>query len=423
MRSRVLARLSVTARRLWPALVLVTVLAAIAVDFWHRPQPIGIDFHTYLAAARVGIVQGWSHIYDQGLVATEQVSLAPMQPTQPFLSPPPVAWAVAALAALPLESAYVIWAILTMGAVVAAVAWSAGTGSSGRVLATAFVVGTVWILQADYLGQVVLVVAAAVLVAWRLLREGHDVTAGLVLVLVGLKPNTVFLVPLCLLASARFRAFVTWLLASAAVAAIAVVTTGIPALVAYAGQLQHPPLGTNALTLEAALGLGLPVAFAARLAIVGLVLGASWRLRAVPGLVIVLGLIGSLLTTPYIHLADLCLLAAAGWIAWQERAHLTWRLPLAASWIVASPIVDISGLAPRQNRWPLLEIAWLIALLVAGWRAGRRSVARTNAAQFEGLPEVPSSRDSGSSFMSPAKTIGVRSTEPLWVCQGKPSWR
>jgi hypothetical protein len=44
---------------------------------------------------------------------------------------------------------------------------------------------------------------------------------------------------------------------------------------------------------------------------------------------------------------------------------------LAASWFVASPLVDISGLAPKQNRWPLLEIGWLIALVVAAWRAGR----------------------------------------------------
>ncbi len=368
------------ARRLWPSLVFFTVLAAIAVDFWNRPQPIGVDFHTYLAAARVGLVQGWSHIYDQGLVAAQQMSLAPNQPAQPFLSPPPVAWAAAALSALPFEWAYVIWATLTMGAFGAAVAWSASDGSPGRALGTVVVVGTVWVLQAVYLGQVVLLVAAALLVAWRLLREEHEVAAGLILVLVVLKPNTAFLVPACLLASARLRTFVTWLMASAAVAAVAIATIGIPALFAYVGQLQHPPVGTNALTLEAALGFGWPVVLILRVAIVGVVLGAAWWWRAVPGLVIVLGVIGSLLITPYIHLADLCLLAAAGWIAWHERAHLSWRLPLAASWFVASPLVDVSGLAPRQNRWPLLEIGWLIALLVAGWRAGRHGAAGTRSA-------------------------------------------
>jgi len=387
MRARISGRLTSTARRPWPSLVFVAVLAAIAVDFWNRPQPIGIDFHTYLAAARVGLVQGWSHIYDQGLVTAQEISLAPNQPAQPFLSPPPVAWAAATLAGLSFEWAYVIWAILTMCAFGAAVVWSATNGLSGRALGTVLMVGTVWVLQADYLGQVVLLVAAALLVAWRLLREEHEVAAGLVLVLVVLKPNTAFLVPACLLASARLRTFVTWLLASAAVAALAIATTGIPALVAYAGQLQHPPLGTNALTLEAALGLGWPVALALRLAILGLVLGAAWRLRAVPGLVIVLGLMGSLLITPYIHLADLCLLAAAGWIAWQERAYLSWRLPLATSWFLASPFVDISGLAPRQNRWPLLEIAWLIALGVAGWRAGRHGAAGTKSAHWEELNE------------------------------------
>jgi len=355
--------------------VFVTVLAGIAVDFWNRPQPIGIDFHTYLAAARVGLGQGWSHVYDQGLVAAQQISLAPNQPVQPFLSPPPVAWAAAMLAVLPFKWAYVIWAILTLCALGAAVAWTSTNRLPARAFAAVLVVSTVWVLQADYLGQVVLLVAAAIVLTWRLLREDHEVAAGLVLVLILLKPNTAFLVPMCLLASGRVRTFVTWVLASAAVGGLVIATTGTHELVAYFGQLQHPPQGSNALTLEAALGVGGPAALVLRGAIVGAVLLAARRLRVLPGLVIVVGVIGSLLTTPYIHLADLCLLAAAGWITWQERAHLTWRLPLAASWLVASSLLDISGLAPRQNRWPLLELGWLIALSVVAWRIGRHSAA------------------------------------------------
>jgi Glycosyltransferase family 87 len=323
----------------------------------------------------VGLGQGWSHLYDQGLVAAQQASLAPNQPIQPFLSPPPVAWLVAPLAGLPLEWAYVTWAILTMCALVAAVAWTGTSALPGRLLAGAVVVGTVWVLQPAYLGQVVPLIAAALVVAWRLLRTDHEVAAGLVLALVLLKPNTAFLVPACLLASGRLKTLLTWVLAAAAVAGLALATTGTHELVAYVGQLQHPPPGSNALTLEAALGVGGPAALVLRGAIIGAVLVTAWRLRALPGLVIVLGVIGSLLITPYIHLADLCLLAAAGWVMWQERAYLSWRLPLAASWLVASPLLDLSGLAPRQNRWPLLELGWLVALVLVAWRVRRHSEA------------------------------------------------
>jgi hypothetical protein len=404
------------AGRLWQPLIFVIVLTAIAVDFWHRPQPIGIDFHTYMAAARVGLEDGWSHIYDQALVAAQQTSLAPNQRAQPFLSPPPVAWAAATLAGLPFKWAYLVWAILTICAMGAAVAWTGTNGLRGRALALVVVVGTVWVLQADYLGQVVLLVAAGLVVTWRLLREDHEVTAGLVLVLVLFKPNTVFLVPACLLASGRLRTFVTWIVASAVAAGLVLATTGSHELISYIGQLQHPPPGTDALTLEAALGVGGPAALALRVAIVGVVLVGAWRVRFLPGLVIALGIIGSLLITPYIHLVDLCLLAAAGWITWGERASLIWRLPLAASWLLASPLVDISGLGPRQNRWPLLELGWLIALGLGAWRIGRHHVPGPEAAHsrsesgLEKQSQVDNLRRVGPEN---GGTIGINKTDGL----------
>jgi hypothetical protein len=51
---------------------LAIVAVALALDLWNPTEPIGIDFHTYEAAARVGLHDGWAHIYDQALVAAEQ---------------------------------------------------------------------------------------------------------------------------------------------------------------------------------------------------------------------------------------------------------------------------------------------------------------------------------------------------------------
>ena len=58
---------------------LAIVLVALALDVLNRYEPIGIDFHTYLAAARVGAEQGWSLIYDQRLVGIEPARRAPGQ--------------------------------------------------------------------------------------------------------------------------------------------------------------------------------------------------------------------------------------------------------------------------------------------------------------------------------------------------------
>src|SRR5258708_35424004 len=75
-----------TARRLWIPLALAAVLIALALDFWNRTEPIGIDFDTYEAAARVGLHDGRAHIYGQALVAAEQRNLGPDHAPPPLLS-------------------------------------------------------------------------------------------------------------------------------------------------------------------------------------------------------------------------------------------------------------------------------------------------------------------------------------------------
>jgi hypothetical protein len=102
--------------------------------------------------------------------------------------------------------------------------------------------------------------------------------------------------------------------------------------------------------------------------IVGLVLATALRLRSTPSLVLPVGIIGSLIVSPYLHASDLCLLAAAAWMLWEERPMPAWRAPLAVGWILASPFMDQLGLSPSLNRWPLLEYALLLAIVVLAWR-------------------------------------------------------
>ncbi|HZC76756.1 MAG TPA: glycosyltransferase family 87 protein, partial [Ktedonobacterales bacterium] len=276
-----------TARRFWVPFALTVVLLALALDLWNRSEPIGIDFHTYEAAARVALQAGWSHIYDQSLVAAEQTNLVPTQTVQPFLSPPPVAWLAALLAPLPYWPAYYTWAAFTFIAFALALVWASSDSGLVRWVAAGAALTPWWLLHAVHLGQVVPLVAAGVVVASRLARERRDVAAGIALVLVFLKPNTAVLVPFALLAAGRFRAFATCTGAGVVVAGVAWATMGSSGVSAYISQLTGPlPAGASSLTLEGALGVGGAITLGLRLFIVAVTLAVAFRLRKSAGLAI-----------------------------------------------------------------------------------------------------------------------------------------
>jgi len=355
---------------LLPWLALGTVLIAIALNFLNRHEPPGIDFHTYKAAAVVGLEQGWSRIYDQALVAVAQKQLDPGEVAQPFLSPPTVAWLAAVLVPVPYTPSYYIWAVLTLAAYAGALAWSISSRGVDRWILVAAAIAPWWVLEAFRVGQVVPLVAASLAVSWRLLREDRNVAAGFVLSLLLLKPNTAFVVPLAVLAAGRFRTFATLSAVGAALAVVALVTVGGEGAFDYWSQLTGSlPTGANALTLESALGVRGPAITALRIVIIVVVLVAAFRLRRTPGLVLVAGILGSLIAVPYLHASDLCLLAVAAVIVWEERPALAWRVPVAAGWLLTSPYLIAMRLGPPLQRWPLAELAFLAGICVIAWHA------------------------------------------------------
>jgi hypothetical protein len=227
-----------------------------------------------------------------------------------------------------------------------------------------------WVLEAFRVGQVVPLVAASMAVSWRLLREDRHVAAGVVLSFLLLKPNTAFVVPLAVLAAGRLRTFATLAAAGAVLAVVALLTVGGDGAFDYWSQLTGSlPTGADALTLERALHFRGPVITALRIVIVVAVLLAAYRLRRSPGLVLVAGILGSLIAVPYLHASDLCLLAVAALIVWEERPMLAWRLPLAAGWLLTSPF--LFGLGPPLQWWPLVELAFLAGICTIAWRVDR----------------------------------------------------
>ena len=357
-------------RRAWWWIALIVVTVALAIDPWARWNPVSIDFRTYLAAARVGLQNGWPLIYDQVLVAAGQsrIEIKDLW-TQPFISPPVVAWLVAPLTLFPYWVGFGIWAVFNFVILAAALAWSGVSTGISRWIAVIGALAPWWVLHAVSVGQVVPVLAAGVVVAWRLLREEKEVAAGLALSVIFLKPNTAMLVPVALLVAGRYRAFAAWVAAGGVIALVAVMTLGGNGISAYVNLLLGPlPPGADSLTLYGAAGLTGIAGSIARAVIVAIVLAAAFKLRASPGLVLPIAVVGSLIISPYLHASDLCLLSVAAWMVWEERTAPAWRVSLAVGWVLASPFLLPLRLSPSLNSWPWLEYALLLALVVVAWR-------------------------------------------------------
>ena len=355
-------------RRRWSWVGLVAVLGALLLDGLHRNGAIGIDFHTYLAAARVGLQDGWSHIYDQSLVAAEQRRLASNLSAQPYLSPPPVAWLAALLAPLPFNAAFSVWAICVLALFALAFTWASSAHGLNRWLAVAGALSPWWVVRAIDLGQVVPLVAAGLLIAARFGRDRRDVAAGIALTAILLKPNTAILVPVVLLAAGRHRMFVTWLAASTIVALAALMVVGASGMSAYADQLLNSlPRGADYVTLHGAFGVTGWLLAALRGVIVLAVLVTAYRLRDDLRLVIALGAVGALVVSPYLHASDLCVLTAAAFLVWESRETARWRVPIALGWLAASPFLLLTPVGAQLNRWPLLELALLLGLAATAW--------------------------------------------------------
>jgi hypothetical protein len=355
-------------RRYWLVLALVVVAFALVLDVAIRNDPISVDFHTYLAAAQVGIEKGWTHVYDQGLVAIEQKELSPGQKAQPFLSPPTVALAAAPLAPLPYNTAYVIWAVFCFAAFAAALAWSGVSKGLSRWIAVVGALAPWWVMHAVNVGQVVPLVAAATVVAWRLLRDRRETLAGIALLAILLKPNTAILVPFAILFAGRIRAFGAWVGGCAVLAVIILLTFGMTGITDYVTQLRGPlPYGADDLTLHGALGATGAFAMVLRILVIAAVLGASFKLRNSFGLVIPLAAVGSLVISPYLHASDLCMLVVAGFMVWEVKPVVSWRSLLVAGWLLASPFVYLKGYSPHLNRWPWFEFVLLLVIVAAAW--------------------------------------------------------
>ena len=338
--------------------------AAYAADHFHN------DFTFYLVGARIGLAHGWGRIYDLGLQQAELKRLGSgitVAQLARFISPPPVAWAAVPLTGLPYPVAYLAWSILLVAAL--ALAWWLAAPEAGRarVFFLAAALGWLPVIYGLQLGQPGLLVAAGVALCYALLRRGSDGWAGAALVLLILKPQLAFLVPLALLAAGRWRAFAGSAIALGLIGGLSVIALGWDGVAAYQARLSFAAgVAVNRdLTLAPLLG-SVAAARVAQVVVAAWALFIVYRMRhRGPEWIFVPALAGGLLASPYLHLDDYAMLGLAGWLAIRARpARLTWLAVLAAVLVVEGE--------PFWGPAPLVaaELVAMCLLTVHALRAG-----------------------------------------------------
>jgi hypothetical protein len=315
--------------------VLLTALANWGYTPWVRPGYS--DFGQYYLWARIGLHAGWNHLYDLAVQRHEWLALGGSNTIvwYPNVDTPPQAWLVAPLALLPLPLGYAIWMLLIASAFLLTWRLVAPGRGLARWASLAVALAASPIVVGFLLGQAVVLVVAGVAASWWFLRHRQDELAGLVLVVIVLKPHLGWLVPLALLAAGNRRAFAGWAAASTVVAAGVVISLGGDGLAAYAARLSKAAHGgsdflSTGLTLPGVLGER-PLVIAVQGLVILLTLWIAFRHRGqMPDIAITAGLLGSLLITPYLHPPDLMVLFVAAAIFLHARPS-PWQTLLLAS--------------------------------------------------------------------------------------------
>jgi hypothetical protein len=310
-------------RRLWPA---VGLLVGVILTAWDVIVPAASfvpqyatrnDFRLAYAAAIVGLRHGYGRLYDLSAQTSAILGLGPGFNPQPFISPPPMAWLVTPLTALPFITALLIWTAV----LIAALLWTWYLLAPGEGLARfahlLLWIGVFPVAFGVMVGQPGVLVAAAVATSWWLIRADRPFAAGLVLSLLVLKPQLALLVPVALLVAGYRKTFAGWLLASAVIGIVSLALLGPDGVARYLDVLKQTQTAawdiTRRYSISGPLGLGWSLRVA-EIAVLGMTVAAAWRGRKSPERVIAAGIAGSLLFTPYLAFQDFLMLVVAGWL-------------------------------------------------------------------------------------------------------------
>jgi hypothetical protein len=324
-----------------------------------RAEFLDTDLTLVYMGARIGLGNGWSHIYS---VPLQQQVFSELRPDAPwhtgtlFLATPPYAWLLAPMVPLGAETAVAAWLAVALVALIAAW-WIAAPGAGSGPRRVLWLLGALaWypVLYALSLVQpdsVVLVLAAA---AWKLSEKGRPYLAGAVLGLTVIKPQLLLLLPLVLLTSGRWRVVAGWLAVAGTLALLSLLSLGAGGLADYRSILSLANQVANNRYFTAAYVLGpgtLSYVFSAALIVVAAFAGYLNR-HSSTARVFALGLVATAIAATYWHLQDFTMLVLAAWLFWRDDLPASSRGP--------HEITPKARISWGFQRW------WLLVVVVGG---------------------------------------------------------
>jgi hypothetical protein len=347
-------------------------------------NPLDQDFTLWYAAARIGISDGWTHLYDldrqQHLIRQLQ-QIQVLSPLSIYISPPPLAWLATPFTLLPPVPAYLVWTCLSMAALGGA--WRlAAPGGKRRWLYALPLLAWFPVFTGLVLGQPVAFVMLAIALAVWLAGQGRGFAGGLVLSLALLKPQLALLVGPALLVGGELGLGLGWVSGSAVLVALSVAVVGIAGLerglelvrsvqvfpynsYLTLGYLVDPLVRSGYLSPTTRLAGFNPLTLGLQAAVALATLVIAYRHRGRrPGALVSIGLIGSILVAPHLHQDDLAVLILAAWLlAGGSQGRLLRFWPL---------VVLTAGEAP-QFITPVPLLLALLGWLLLLWNPTERS--------------------------------------------------
>ena len=336
-----------------------------------------LDFMRYYATALIGRRYGWNHLYD----AHSQQMVAQHLGVPAFLPnvyTPLMSLLIAPFTVMSPEAAYPLWSALLVLSVVVC-CWVSVEADLLVRLVLVLMLFVPYAVQLGLLqGQVVPLQMACVVVSCRLLKAGNESAAGLLLGAVALKPQGMQLIPFVLLAAGHRRAFAAWAAVAALLAGGTAMLIGISGVESYFGRLAwaqaHPVQMMVAWDYTLARRFdSTALRTSVLLLAAGLTLWAARQHRARVEVIYSVGIVGSLLASPYLHLYDFMWLFPAGWLLVAAFPSLKTIVPLLGAYL----FVLFSAPASHAARWVLLcECAWVVVLATIPTQQTRSGTAR-----------------------------------------------
>ncbi len=338
-------------------------LIALALGAWFvvvvplRADILDNDLTLVYIGIRIGLEQGWSHIYSLPLQHDLFAQLRPhgdFNDGARFISPPPYAWLVLPLTLLGARVAVYAWLAISVAGLVGAW-WLAAPGSWPR--RGLWLLGALaWypVLYGLSLAQPDLVILFLVAAAWWLAEARKPYLAGLVLGLSVIKPQLTLVLPLVLLFAGRWRIVATWAATAAVLAVASLAAIGSQGLADYSALLneaQHV-VNNRYFTLAYLLGPDTPSYVAQAVVAIAAAAAAYANRRARHARVFALGLVATSLGATYWHLQDYTILVLAAWLFWREPSPAWQRWGLL--------VVAVAG----EFAWPLTPLPILVAVAV-----------------------------------------------------------